>query len=134
MPRSLTDVMGDSAVTTWADQIDKDSIARMPFYIHGARRSDYTDQDDREVNLVVLDITLNDPSRKGPRAVITLGLTDERAKLLEVFPNGNDGGDPVGPCITYAVPLKGGQKFWRLESAPDPDDVGEMFETTSKRK
>jgi hypothetical protein len=107
-------------------------IERTPFYIHNARLSEYDDPDGKHVQLIVCDITVNDAARSGPRAVIILGATEDRMPLLDAFTGENP--EPVGPVITYAVPLKGGQKFWRLEVAPDENDQGQLFEAGASKR
>lgn len=118
MPRGLTSVTGEKGAATWAPQIDKEQIENTPFFIHGTRLSTYQGEDGREVQLIIADITVNDPSPKGPRAVVTFGLTEDRQSLLEAF---EDSSEPIGPVVTYKVPIKGGMSFWRLEEAPQGD-------------
>ena len=139
----LSQVLGAKAESTWAEQVEKESIERQNFWIHDVKPTEYVDENDRNVSLLVLDITLNDASRKGPRAVITLGRSEEREGLLAYFrPQVDANGlhvkpdispDPIGPCITYKVGLKGSRTFWVLEEAPNPEDTGEMFTPPNRR-
>jgi hypothetical protein len=122
MPR-LSDLAADK-VATWGDQIEKDAIAHEPFWIHNIRESDYTNDEGHDVELYILDITLRDASRKAPRAVITLGRTEDRAPFYSYFQEGNT--DPIGPCVLYQVSLRGGRTFWRLEDAPTDEDVAPL--------
>jgi hypothetical protein len=124
---------------TWAEQVDKGSIAREPFWIHDIKPRKYEDDQGRDVAILICDITLNSSSRHSPRAVITLGHTDERQAFLDYFEtkraDGNARPDPLGPCITYEVPLKGGRSFWRLEDAPeDEEQLPEFAQLGSGKK
>lgn len=119
MPR-LSDVMS-GADTTWGEQLDKGSLRGLPFWIHNARSNSYPNPDPKTVaiqptiDIIVLDITLNGPSRRDPHAVITVGDTPERAPMLAYFNNPTSALEPLGPCHTFEVPLKGGRSFWRIE-------------------
>lgn len=127
---SLSD-LNANAVATWGNSVEKESIERTPFWIHDITlsRPFKTDRGD-EIRLYVCNITVGDPSRKAPRAVITLGITEDRAPYYEYFEERRGlNPEPVGPCITYSIPLKGGQTFWRLEEAPNAEDLeAPMFE------
>lgn len=118
MPK-LSSVL-QNAEATWADQVDKKSIQGKRFWIYGAKDSNYQDESDRDVQLVVLNIALVEPDGGLPslqdRAVITLGYNEDRAAILEYF---SEHSDPIGPCRTFQVDLKGGRTFWRLEDAGD---------------
>jgi len=126
---SLSSVMAN-ADATWAEQIDKESLHGVPFWIHHAKLSEYFDAEavnpdgskGRDVAMIVLDITAHNDNRLGQRAVITLGRSDERMAIVDYFqsdttPVNADGHkEPIGPVHTYNVKLKrGGQTFWRLE-------------------
>jgi hypothetical protein len=118
---SLSSIMSGAEVT-WGEQYDKGSLRATPFWIHGCRESTYTSYDNpkedgpdgREVTVLVLDITLNGPSRRDPHAVITVGSSPERAPMLAYF-NSDDRDQPIGPVHCFEVPLKGGRSFWRIE-------------------
>jgi len=119
MPR-LSDVMS-GADTTWGEQYDKGSLRGVPFWIHNARENSYENPDPKSavnqptIDILVLDITLNGPNRRDPHAVIIVGNSPERAAMLAYFNNPNGNREPLGPCHTFEVPLKGGRSFWRIE-------------------
>ena len=119
MPR-LSDVMS-GADATWGEQYDKGSLRGMPFWIHNAHATQYENPDEKAraiqpmVEIIVLDITLTGPSTRDPHAVITVGNSPERAPMLAYFNNPNGSREPLGPCHTFEVPLKGGRSFWRIE-------------------
>lgn len=118
MPR-LSDVMSGADVT-WGEQYDKGALRGVPFWIHNAHANSYPNPDPKTVGnqptveILVVDITLHGPDRKWPHAVIVVGNSPERAPMLAYF-NGMNRGDPLGPCHTFEVPLKGGRSFWRIE-------------------
>lgn len=127
VPR-LSDLNQD-ATATWAEQIEKGSIAREPFWIHNMTARTYQNDQGQDVAILVCEITLNGPSRRDPRAVIVLGHTEDRQPYLDYFENERERAkhgqitEPIGPVITYEVQIKGGRSFWRLEDAPDDDDM-----------
>lgn len=111
---SLSDIM-PGAETTWGDQYDKGALRGIPFWIHGCRVSDYKNEKDEDVSLLVLDITLNGSNRHDPHAVITVGNSPERAAMLAYFNNPNGNREAIGPVHCFEVPLKAGRSFWRIE-------------------
>ncbi len=119
MPR-LSDVMSGADVT-WGEQYDKGSLRGTPFWIHNAHENSYPNPDPKTVanqptvDILVLDITLNGPSKRDPHAVIVVGNSPERAPMLAYFNDPNGNREPLGPCHTFEVPLKGGRSFWRIE-------------------
>lgn len=119
MPR-MSDVVS-GAETTWGEQYDKGSLRGIPFWIHNMRASTYEDKmrdesdPQRVVNILVVDITLNGPSRHDPHAVIVLGNTPEREPMLAYFNSPTGSREPIGPVHCFEVPLKAGRSFWRLE-------------------
>lgn len=141
VPR-LSDLNPDNTAT-WAAQIEKGSIARQPFWLHDMKPRKYENDQGQEVAIIVCDITVGGPSRRNGRAVIVLGHTEERQAFLDYFEaaRADVGGgipEPIGPCITYEVPMKGGRSFWRLEDAPDDEDqlpgMTDLGETSKRRK
>lgn len=135
MPK-LSQVLQGSE-STWADQIDKESIEREAFYIHNVHATSYDDDEGRAVQLLVLDITVGGTGlRTDPRAVITLGRTDEREAMLAYFSSDNTSETkPLGPCITYRVDLKGGRTFWRLEDAPEDEALqAQRYQPTNGKR
>lgn len=113
MPR-LSDVMA-GADATWGEQVDKGSLAGMPFWIHGVKSSDYENDSGEDVHILVLDITLNGPSRRDVHAVITVGNTPERAPMLAYFNTPDGDRQPIGPVHCFEIPLKNKRSFWRIE-------------------
>jgi len=117
---SLSSVM-QGADATWGEQYEKGSLRGVPFWIHNARANTYENPDEKSraaqpmIDIIVLDITLNGASVKYPHAVITVGNSPERGPLLAYFNNPNGNREPLGPCHTFEVPLRGGRSFWRIE-------------------